>query len=94
MRSLEMVLSKKKKQRNEIAGTRKLQWRNLDDLIDKMPGAIDIKNISLSTLRKFMPRATAQGLDALTRIVMQNFELIDIKCKRAVEVAAHNLLFM
>ena len=71
MRSLEMVLSKKKKQRNEIAGTRKLQWRNLDDLIDKMPGAIDIKNISLSTLRKFMPRATAQGLDALTRIVTE-----------------------
>ena len=29
------------------------------------------KNISLSALRKSMPRATAQGLDALTRIVAE-----------------------
>ena len=61
MRSLEKVLSEKKKQRNKMAETRKLQWRDLDDLIDKMSEARDNKNISLSALRKSMPRATAQG---------------------------------
>jgi len=61
MRSLEKVLSEKKKQRNKMAETRKLQWRDLDDLIDKMSEARDNKNIFLSALRKSMPRATAQG---------------------------------
>merc|ERR1712238_365093 len=108
MRSLEKVLAEKKKQRNEMAETRKLQWRDLDDLTDKISEARDNKNKSLSALRKSMPRATAQGLDALTRIVaeekfvpgeqyfgllMQNFELIDVKFRTAVEVAAQNSLF-
>ena len=44
-----------------MAETRKLQWRDLDDLIDKMSEARDNKNIFLSALRKSMPRATAQG---------------------------------
>ena len=71
MRSLEKILSEKKKQQNEMAETRKLQWRVLDDLTDKISEARDNKNKSLSALQKSMPRATSQGLDALTRIVAE-----------------------
>ena len=79
-----------------------------NNLSDKMSEARDNKNKSISALRKSMSRATAQGLNALTRsvveeqfvprehyfaLLMQNFELIDVKFRTAVEVAAHNSLF-
>ena len=54
-----------------MAETRKLRWRVLDDLTDKLSEARNNKNKSRSTLRKSMPRATSQGLDALTRIVSE-----------------------
>ena len=92
----------------EMADSRKEQWRSINELSDKVQDAKETSRRSLYDMRKSMPRATSQGLEALMQIVvseklsigveyfglvMENFELTDEKYATAVEVAAQNSLF-
>lgn len=101
-------IDEKKRERNEMADSRKEQWRSINELSDKVHDAKEASRRSLYDMRKSMPRATSQGLDALKQIVaseklsigveyfglvMENFELTDDKYSTAVEVAAQNSLF-
>ena len=101
-------IDEKKRERNEMADSRKEQWRSINELSDKVHDAKEASRRSLYDMRKSMPRATSQGLDALKQIVaseklsigveyfglvMENFELTDDKYATAVEVAAQNSLF-
>ena len=108
LETLSEQISSQKKVRNEMAETRKEQWRELEDVKEQRMDARETCQKALSNLRKLMPRATASGLDALTHIVerekikigeqyfgwlMQNLEVTDEKFRTAVEVAAQNSLF-
>ena len=101
-------IEEKKRVRNEMADSRKEQWRSINELSDKVHDAKETSRRALYDMRKSMPRATSQGLDALKKIVaserltvgveyfglvMENFELTDDKYATAVEVAAQNSLF-
>lgn len=98
----------KKRVRNEMADSRKEQWRTINELSGKVNDAKEARRKALYDVRKSMPRATSQGLDALKQIVesegltigtqyfglvMENFQLTDDKYGTAVEVAAQNSLF-
>lgn len=108
MDELSTIIEEKKKVRNDMAESRKEQWRELEESKERLHEARDKAHRAFSNLRKIMPRATANGLDALSQIVeeekiivgeqyfgllMQNFELTDEKFRTAVEVAAQNSLF-
>lgn len=101
-------IEEKKRVRNEMADSRKEQWRSINELSGKVNDAKESSRKALFDVRKSMPRATAQGLDALKQIVvsegltigkqyfglvMENFDLTDDKYATAVEVAAQNSLF-
>ena len=107
LQSLNKSINEKKRQRLDLHEVRKEQWRKSDELHEKLKDARENAHRALSDLRKVMPRATAMGLDALTRIVkeegldeeqyfgmvMDNLKLVDSKFQTAVEVAAQNSLF-
>jgi structural maintenance of chromosome 3 (chondroitin sulfate proteoglycan 6) len=106
LQSLVKALDDKKKQRLELHDARKESWRKLETLRQEIQDARE--QVGQSSLRKVMPRATSLGLEALVNIVqelglvrgeqyfgmvMENFELSDVKYQTAVEVAAQNALF-
>ena len=108
LEDLTKSIEEKKRTRNEMADSRKEQWRSINELSDKVQDAKETSRRSLYDMRKSMPRATSQGLEALKQIVvseklsigveyfglvMENFELTDEKYATAVEVAAQNSLF-
>lgn len=108
LQALTNAIEEKQKLRNEMAETRKEQWRSLEELSERVNEARDNARKALSDIRKVMPRATSQGLDALTSIVEQegirvgeqyhgllieNFDIKDPKYNAAIEVAAENSLF-
>jgi len=108
LEDLTKSIDEKKRVRNEMADSRKEQWRSINEISDKVQDAKEASRKSLYDMRKSMPRATSQGLDALKQIVvtegltvgvqyfglvMENFELTDDKYSTAVEVAAQNSLF-
>eukprot|EP00592_Proboscia_alata_P015632 CAMPEP_0194394964 /NCGR_PEP_ID=MMETSP0174-20130528/124151_1 /TAXON_ID=216777 /ORGANISM="Proboscia alata, Strain PI-D3" /LENGTH=1044 /DNA_ID=CAMNT_0039190829 /DNA_START=603 /DNA_END=3737 /DNA_ORIENTATION=- len=107
LENLNSTLDEKRRERNELAEERKNKWRDLEDLNDKIHDTKEDTRKHESDLRKIMPRATALGLDALSRIVaeeripaqsyfgpvMENFELVDSKFQTAIEMAAQNSLF-
>lgn len=91
-----------------MADSRKEQWWAISELADKVGEAKEGSRRALYDMRKSMPRATSQGLEALRQIVveegleagreyfglvMENFALADDKYQTAVEVAAQNSLF-
>ena len=101
-------IDEKKRVRNEMADSRKEQWRGISELSGKVNDASEASRRAMYDVRKSMPRATSQGLDALRQIVvgerltvgvqyfglvMENFELTDDKYSTAVETAAQNSLF-
>ncbi|KAL3823137.1 hypothetical protein ACHAXA_010393 [Cyclostephanos tholiformis] len=101
-------IDERKRVRNDMADSRKDQWRGINELSGKVNDAREASRRALYDVRKSMPRATSQGLDALRQIVanerltvgvqyfglvMENFELTDAKYSTAVEVAAQNSLF-
>ena len=80
----------------------------INEIADRVGDAKEASRKALYNMRKSMPRATSQGLDALKQIVtskglavrkeyfglvMENFKLTDDKYRTAVEVAAQNSLF-
>lgn len=106
--SLNESIAEKKRERHEMAEKRKVQWGSLSELSGKVSDARENARRASSSLRKIMPRNTAMGLDALSRIireegivvgeqyfgpVMENIQLVDEKFQTAVEVAAQNALF-
>jgi len=106
--SLQQTLLEKKRERNEMAEQRKVNWSELSTLSANVSEARENERRAHSTLRKVMPRNTAMGLNALSRIVqeerivvgeqyfgpvMDNIELTDEKFQTAVEAAAQNALF-
>lgn len=108
LEKLQRSVDEKKRERNVMAESRKEQWRSMNELSDKVSEAKENSRRALYEMRKSMPRATSQGLDALKNIVaeerlqvgqqyfglvMENFELLDPKYQTAVEVAAQNSLF-
>lgn len=108
LEDLTRSIDEKKRVRNEMADSRKEQWRSINEVSDKVHDAKEASRKALYDMRKYMPRATSLGLDALKQIVvserltvgvqyfglvMENFELTDDKYSTAVEVAAHNSLF-
>ena len=105
---LKRSIEDKKRLRNEMADSRKEQWRSINELSDQVQEAREASHKALYDMRKSMPRATSMGLDALKHIVvqekltmgveyfglvMENFTLTDAKYATAVEVAAQNSLF-
>mmetsp|Transcript_10802 Transcript_10802/g.19558 ORF Transcript_10802/g.19558 Transcript_10802/m.19558 type:complete len:1083 (-) Transcript_10802:860-4108(-) len=108
LQSLNKSIAEKKRQRIELIDARKEQWRKTEELAEKLKDARENSARALSDVRKVMPRATAMGIESLTRIVqeegivvgeqylgmlMDNFELKASKFQTAVEVAAQNSLF-
>lgn len=108
LESISKSVSEKKRERHEMAEKRKSQWAALSDLSVRVSDAKEMARRAYSSLRKIMPRNTAMGLDALSRIieeegivvgkqyfgpVMDNIELVQEKYQAAVEVAAQNALF-
>lgn len=106
--SLNQAIAEKKRERNDMAEKRKGQWGELSKLQERVSDARDAARRAFSNVRKVMPRNTANGLNALDRIikeegiivgeqyfgpVMENIELVDDKFQTAVEVAAQNSLF-
>eukprot|EP00956_Cyclotella_meneghiniana_P043716 scaffold284506_cov89-Cyclotella_meneghiniana.AAC.1 len=105
---LKRSIEDKKRVRNEMADSRKEQWRSINEISDKVQEAREASRKALYDMRKSMPRATSMGLDALKHIVvqekltvgveyfglvMENFTLTEPKFATAVEVAAQNSLF-
>ena len=101
-------VDEKKRLRNEMADSRKDQWRAISELSDTVTEAKEASRRALHDVKRSMPFATATGLDALKHIVVaeklrvgvqyfglvvENFELTDPKYQIAVEVAAQNSLF-
>jgi len=106
--TLSKSVEEKKRQRLELHEARKNDWRAQEDLQEQVREARDTVHTSISDTKKVMPRATAQGLDALKTIVeqeglvhgeqyfgmvMENIKLTDAKYQTAIEVAAQNSLF-
>ncbi len=96
-------------QRDALSNLRRTVSSETKDLLaEKLKDARENSARALSDVRKVMPRATAMGIESLTRIVqeegivvgeqyfgmlMDNFELKASKFQTAVEVAAQNSLF-
>ena len=102
------TVDERKRVRAEMADSRKEQWRAINEIADRVGDAKEASRKALYDMRKSMPRATSQVLNALKQIVaseglavrkeyfglvMENFKLTDDKYRTAVEVAAQNSLF-
>jgi len=108
LQTFHKAIDEKKRERLELHDKRKDQWRNSEELREKVKEARDHLHQSQSNVRKVMPRATSMGLEALRNVVQQeglvegeqyfgmlmdNFELTDVKYQTAIEVSAQNSLF-
>ena len=70
LEDLKRNVDEKKRERNEMADSRKEQWRAINEVADKVSEAKEASRKALYDMRKSMPRATSQGLDALRQIVV------------------------
>jgi len=102
---LATVSAGKQTERNALAEDRRVRWRDLEEIADKLHDSRDGLRRATQDLRKSMSRATGVGLENLARIVaeenvrgyygpvVENLELIDDKYRTAVEVCAGDSFF-
>lgn len=101
-------MDEQKRQRLELHDQRKEEWRKTEELREQVREMREQHGRAAFELRKTMPRATSQGLEALKTIVEQeglehgkqyfgmlldNFTLKNDKYRTAVNVAGQNALF-
>ena len=69
LEDLKRTVDERKRVRAEMADSRKEQWRAINEIADRVGDANKASRKALYDMRKSMPRATSQGLDALKKIV-------------------------
>jgi structural maintenance of chromosome 3 (chondroitin sulfate proteoglycan 6) len=107
LEKLQEAIQEKTRNRNELDEQRRISWRQLEEVSEKVSEAREKQKQCASDVRKSMPKATQMGVEALKGIVarekipphkylgsvVENLQLKDPKFQTAVEVAAQNSLF-